>query len=285
VYKARWIGLDAARIVKDLEWFRQTYDVNAVEFHDNNFFTSEKRSAEFAERMLGKKMTWWGEGRPDTLLKYDDSTWRTMAAAGAKMIFFGAESSSQKVLDLMDKGGTQTPDTVLTLAEKMRRFGIVPEFSFVLGSPTDTVDADIDQDIAYIKTIKRINPASEIIIYVYSPVHFEEATLYHAAQAHQFAYPQNLDDWLLPQWQLHDLRKNPVTPWLTPRAVKKIRNFEKVLNAAFPTNSDLKLRPWQRRTLRAIGRWRYALGAWGIPYEVAGTQRIFRYRQPEIEGF
>ena len=285
VYKARWIGLDPDRIVKDLLWFQEQYHINAVEFHDNNFFTSEKRTFEFAKGIVGKNIAWWGEGRPDTLLQYDDTTWKSMRDSGCKMIFFGAESSSQAALDLMNKGGTQTPDTVLALVEKMKRFGIVPELSFVLGSPTETIEQDLANDFEYILKIKRINPETEIILYVYSPVHFQESELFSASKDHGFQFPETLDEWLLPQWQFHDLRKNPVTPWLTPRIIRSIKNFERVLNGRYPTNSDLKLTNVQRRLLSLLASWRYRMKFYQAPYELAVLQRLFRYRQPEIEGF
>lgn len=285
IYKARWIGLEPERITNDLLWFQKEYGVNAVEFHDNNFFTSERRTEEFADRIKGHGITWWGEARPDTALRYGDRTWQLIQQGGCKMIFFGAESSSQKVLDLMDKGGTQTPDTVLELAARMKRYGIVPEFSFVLGSPTQTVSEDIEQDIRYIRRVKEINPASEIVIYVYSPVHFEESDLYQAAEENAFRYPVNLDDWLLPEWQMHDLRKNPVTPWLTPQHIARIKNFERVLNGCYPTKSDLKLTSLKRGILKLLGQWRYKLSFYTAPYEIAVAHRLFRYRQPEIEGF
>lgn len=285
VYKAGWIGLHPDRIVADLSMLQKMYEINAVEFADNNFFTSEKRTAEFSERMSGLGISWWGEARPDTLMKYDDRTWALMKRSGCKMIFLGAESSSQNTLNLMAKGGTQTPDTVLELAGRMRRVGIVPEFSFVLGCPSDNPDTDLERDFSYIKSVKKINPDAEIILYVYSPVYFEDAELFEAAQAHGFAYPKSLDDWLLPAWRQHDLRKSPVTPWLTRRHINRIKNFERVLNARFPTNSDLKLTRARRRILNALGSWRYALSVYGAPYDIALFQRYIRYRQPEIEGF
>jgi anaerobic magnesium-protoporphyrin IX monomethyl ester cyclase len=284
-YRARWAGLSAERIADDLEWFNREFGVNAVEFHDNNFFTSEKRTLEFAQRMRGKGFTWWGEARPDTLLAYDDLTWRAMRESGCKMIFMGAESSSQQVLALMAKGGTQTPETILRLAERMRKFRVVPEFSFVLGSPTPTVEQDIENDIRFIRKIKKINPETEIIIYIYSPVQFEDADLFTAARAHKFSYPEKLDDWLLPEWQAHDLKKNPVTPWLNAGNIRRIRDFERVLNARFPTFSDLKLTSAHRFVLRLAGSWRYAFSLYQFPYELAILQRLFRYRQPEKEGF
>ncbi len=284
-YKARWIGLSAERIADDLRWFQTKYGVNAVEFHDNNFFTSERRTAEFAERIKGMGLRWWGEARPDTMLNYDDETWELLRDAGLAMVFFGAESSSQEVLRLMEKGGTQTGDTVLALVEKMRVYGIIPELSFVLGAPTSTIETDIENDIRFIRKAKELNPDTEIILYVYSPVHFEESDLYKAAVKYNFSYPTTLDDWLRPPWSEHDLRKNPSAPWISDAVRRRIRNFEKVLNSAFPTVSDLKLSPGQRTVLKSLGRWRYRLGLYSGPLEIIAAQRAFRYRQPELEGF
>jgi hypothetical protein len=53
----------------------------------------------------------------------------------------------------------------------------------------------------------------------------------------------------------------------------------------YPTCSDLKLTRVQRSILTGMGTWRYRLGVYGMPYELAVAQRLFRYRQPEIEGF
>jgi hypothetical protein len=167
----------------------------------------------------------------------------------------------------------------------MRRYDIVPEFSFVLGSPTESVDEDLEQDIDFICRVKKVNPASEIVIYVYSPVHFQEAELFHAAERFGFEFPRTLDDWLSPAWQLHDLRRSPVTPWLTRKHVRTIRNFERVLNSYSPTLSDLKLTSVQRRLLHLLGSWRYSMKVYHAPMEVAAMQRLFRYRQPETEGF
>ena len=157
VYKGRWMGRDSATIVKDVIELRDRYRINAVEFMDNNFFVAEGRTSEVAEGLRGQGIAWWGEARPDTVMHYSDRTWRSMADGGCKMMFFGVESSSDSVLALMQKGGTQTADMVLDLARRMREFNIVPEFSFVLGAPSDKVDEDIERDIRYIRRIKEIN--------------------------------------------------------------------------------------------------------------------------------
>jgi radical SAM superfamily enzyme YgiQ (UPF0313 family) len=219
-------------------------------------------------------------------MHYVDSSWKKMAESGCRMIFFGVESSSASTLELMAKGGTQTPDMVLELASRMKQFGIIPEFSFVLGAPSDDVGGDIDRDIRYIRRIKEINPASEIIIYVYSPVSFEDAALFREASDRGFSFPAKLTDWLDPLWTNFDLRKDPRTPWLKKEHIDRIVDFERVLNARYPTISDIKLKTWQIAILRALGSWRYRLRFYKAAYEIRFVaNRLFKYRQPEIEGF
>jgi len=249
---------------------------------------SEKRIRAFSELMLRENMHWWGEGRIDTVDQFSDDTLALMRRAGCRMIFFGAETGNDALLKQMDKGGKQTGEQIQRFAARMKRFDIIPEYSFVLGMPADTPEqvwAQIEEDIDFIKKIKAINPDTEIIIYVYSPVPTEGSELYQRIIQAGFSFPTTLDEWLSPQWESFDLRRNPLTPWLTPAMVSRIRNFETVLNAHFPTVSDLKLSPLQRRLMRAISGLRYRLNFFHFPYELKVLQKFWlRYRQPEWEG-
>jgi len=285
LYKGKWLGRDPELVYEDLKFLKDKYGIGAVEFHDDNFFVSEQRTFKIAEKIAQLKVGWWGEARPDTVMKFSDETFRMLRKSGLKMVFFGAESSSEETLKLMSKGGKQTPETVLQLAERSKKFGIIPEFSFVLGSPSDDLDREIDNDIKYIRKIKQINPQAEIIIYIYTPVNYEDSELSLAAKLKGFQYPRVLDDWLLPQWKYFDHRKNPHTPWLKPRHVRKILNFEKTLNAYYPTVSDTRLRGWKKKTLRVLGKWRYSGSLYSFPYEIKLAMKLFKYRQPEVEGF
>jgi radical SAM superfamily enzyme YgiQ (UPF0313 family) len=233
-------------------------------------------------------MNWWGEGRIDTIDQYSDESLALMRRAGCRMIFFGAETGNDALLKQMDKGGKQTGEQIKRFAARMKKFDIIPEYSFVLGMPADSpaqVWAQIEEDIAFIKTIKTINPDTEIIIYIYSPVPTEGSELYERITRAGFHFPEKLEDWLSPQWESFDLRRNPLTPWLTPAMVRRIQNFETVLNARFPTVSDTKLSLLQRRVMRTLGGLRYRTGFFSFPYEIKVLQKFWlRYRQPEIEG-
>jgi radical SAM superfamily enzyme YgiQ (UPF0313 family) len=288
IYNARWKGKSADLIYKDIKYLIDEHGADAVEFHDNNFFVSEKRTVEFANLIKDEKIIWWGEGRIDTIDKYKDESLIKMREAGCRMIFFGAETSNDDLLKKMDKGGTQTTAQMKKFAARMKKFDIIPEYSFVLGFPAETpekVMQQINQDISYIKQIKEINPDTEIIIYVYSPVATEGSELYKQVTASGFRFPEQLEDWLDPVWQNFDLRKNPLTPWLTPSMIDKIRDFETVLNAQYPTVSDFRLTPTKRKALRILSELRYQNNIFKFPYELKILQRLWKYRQPEIEGF
>lgn len=288
IYNAKWKGKSAQGVYNDIKFIKDTWGADSVEFHDNNFFVSEKRVIEFSKLIKDEGIIWWGEGRIDTINKYKDETLALMREAGCKMIFFGAETGNDEVLKKMDKGGTQTGKQIAEFAERMKRFDIVPEYSFVLGTPADTpeeVMKQIDFDIAFIKQIKEVNPATEIIIYVYSPVPTEGSDMYEKVLASGFRFPQKLEDWLDDTWENFDLRKNPLTPWLTPAMIDKIKSFETVLNSYYPTATDIRLKPYQRNVIKALSGFRYKSGIYHYPYELKLLQKLWRYRQPEIQGF
>jgi len=288
IYNARWKGKSAKAVYDDIISIKSNYGGNAIEFHDNNFFVSEKRTVEFAKLIEAEKMIWWGEARIDTMDKYSDESLEAISRAGCKMIFFGAETGNDSVLKKMDKGGTQTGEQIVKFAERLKKFNIIPEYSFVLGIPADTeeeVNKQIDEDIAFIKRIKTVNPNTEIIIYMYSPVPTEGSEMYNQVLKSGFKFPESLEDWVSPAWENFDLRKNPLTPWLKPYMVDKIRHFETVLNGYYPTNSDIKLTPLKRTTLKLISMWRYKLGFYKWPKEIGFLLRVWKYRQPETEGF
>ena len=288
IYNARWKGRSAEKMYADIKWLKDTYGVDAIEFHDNNFFTSRKRVVAFSKLILNEGIRWWGEGRIDTINAYSDEDLSLMKKAGCEMIFLGAETGSDEVLKKMDKGGTQSAQQIKDFALRMRKFEITPEYSFVLGMPGESekaIMAQIDSDIQFIKEIKQINPQTEIIIYLYSPVPAEGSELYEQITKAGFRFPEKLEDWLSPAWENFDLRKNPLTPWLTPEMVDKIQNFETVLNGYYPTASDTRIHGLKKRVLQFISSWRYKKDIYNFPYEIKALHKLWKYRQPEIEGF
>ena len=288
IFNARWKGMSPERMYKDVKHFKDNYNIDAIEFHDNNFFTSKKRVVEFSKLILNDNIKYWGEGRIDTINKYSDEELILMKKAGCEMIFLGAETGNDAVLKQMNKGGTQTGQMIKDFALRMKKVGIIPEMSFVLGMPAETEKQVYDQilwDINFIKEIKEINPNTEIIIYLYSPTPTKDSDLYKQILNAGFSFPETLEEWISPSWENFDLRKNPLTPWLKPYMIDTIKNFETVLNGKYPTVSDFRIKGYKKLALKIASNWRYKTGFYKFPYEIKALHKIWKYRQPEIEGF
>ncbi|MEZ4765875.1 MAG: hypothetical protein R3C26_22635 [Calditrichia bacterium] len=104
IYNARWRGKSAKNIYSDVKFLKENYGADAIEFHDNNFFVSEKRTVEFANLIAPENMVWWGEARIDTLNKYSDDSLRRMRESGCKMIFLARKPATMRCWQ-MNKGG------------------------------------------------------------------------------------------------------------------------------------------------------------------------------------
>jgi B12 binding protein/radical SAM family protein len=279
----RWIAQSPARMARVLGHLVRTYGVDAVQMHDMDFFISEARTAEFAERIAGLGLSWWALGRVDTLMQYADSTWRAMARSGLRMVFSGAEAASDERLAAMNKGGKAAAQLTLDLAGRMRGYGVIPEFSFVLGSPPNPME-DVESTFAFIRRLKRINPSTEIVLYTYTPVPMD-GRLYDGARDLGFAFPESLDEWAAPEWQQLSMRRGDNIPWIDSRVRRRVRNFERVINAYYPTATDRRLTPIHRAALKAASAWRYALRLYDAPYELRALHRLIRYQRPETTGF
>ena len=165
----------------------------------------------------------------------------------------------------------------------MKRYGVIPEYSFVLGSPPDP-EGDTVRTFDFIRRIKAINPSTEVILYTYTPVPGEGALFEHAA-THGFAFPATLDEWASDEWRQAMMRRGDHMPWMNRGIKRRIRNFERVLNAFYPTVTDRRLTPARRALLRTVSAWRYAFRVYGAPYELQAMQRLLQYQRPETTGF
>lgn len=279
----RWVAQSAERAASTVGRLVRDFGADAVEMYDNNFFTHEARTREFSERIMGLGIGWWGEARIDTLLKYPLPTWAKMRSSGLRMVFLGAESGSEETLRAMNKGGTQTPDKAVELAARMREYDVVPEMSFVLGSPPDP-EADVAATMELIRRVKRVHPGTEIILYLYTPVPLA-GDLYDRAKASGFSFPETLDGWVSPNWREFSQRRSAHLPWVEDPIRRRLHDFQVVLNAYYPTQTDLGLGRGRRALLRAASALRYHLRVYRHPLELRVIHKLIPYQRPDTAGF
>jgi len=268
-----------ARTAAILRKLVRNHSIDSVQFYDNNFFLHEDHTRDQMERLIPLGLKWWCEARIDLMLRYSDSTLEMIRRAGCRMIFFGAESGSDWVLQEMRK--QLKAEQTLELARRIRQFDIIPEFSFVIGNPKDP-ERDAAECFQFVRTLKHLNPASEIILYPYIPVPQRERM--YGDVEDQMEFPLTPEEWATPRWQSFAVRKNARTPWFTRSTQRRIDNFRLVVSSRWPTVQDLQLSAWGRRGLQTLSSWRYRLGFYSFPVELKVMQRLTQLRKPEAES-
>jgi anaerobic magnesium-protoporphyrin IX monomethyl ester cyclase len=268
-----------SRTASILQHLATEYGADSVQFYDMNMFLREDHARELADRLAPLNMNWWCEARIDIVGSYSDATLAALRRAGCTMIFFGAESGSDWVLKEMKK--QITVQQTIDLAERIKQFDIIPEFSFVIGNPSDP-ERDTSETLAFIRRIKRINPRSEIIMYHYTPVPQRDGMYGHVDS--QMEFPNSPEEWATPRWMDFTVRVNPSTPWLKGKTKSLIDDFETVVTSRWPTVQDITAPRWRRGLLKSLSSWRYALGVYSHPQELRLAQQFINLRRPKQES-
>ena len=259
------------RTARHLEYLTRTHGMDSVHFYDNNFFVGEEHARELAQRIEPLGLRWWCEARVDALLRFSEDTWSLLKRAGLTMVFCGAESGSDEVLRKMNKHITTAQ--VLEVAAKTREYGIIPEFSFVFGDPDDP-EQEIENTLAFVRRLKVVNPAMELISYFYTPTPQRRGT-YGNVDA-LAGTPATLEEWTQPAWVSWMTHEDPNVPWLNRRLKAKVEDFEVVLRSRFPSVNDRRTRPWGRVLGQLLAKRRWEKGEFADPRMLRAVRRWAR---------
>lgn len=135
-------------IISEVKSVIQDYGANFIMFECDTLTTRKAWALELCQEMKKIPVTWGAQSRVDTI---DDELAAAMHDAGCMVLFFGFESGSQRILNLLKKG--ITPEQSLKAGEISRRNKILIFANYMLGIPTETVE-DLEQTYRLIKAIK-----------------------------------------------------------------------------------------------------------------------------------
>jgi hypothetical protein len=278
-----------ARLEDDLDDLTGRLGVDSLLFYDNNFFDRESDTVPLLEVLAKRHLPWWCFARADALVNLSQASWSLVRRSRLRMAYIGAESPSDWLLHDSRKG--TRADQTLEAVELCHRNGVIPELSFMLAPPQDP-EGETERTFEYIRHIKRIHPATEIMLYVYAPLppaagvrdaHVERVVAgLRDSMGTPFAFPTTADGWAEPRWQAYWCHTD--TPWLTDRLRQRIRDFTTVLGCRFPTVTDVRSPPWGRTALRTLASWRYQYRRYRGPWELEVARRLIRLWDPRLAG-
>ncbi len=277
----------AARLEQDLGFLKHQLGVDAIQFYDHNFFDREVDMVPLLEVMAKFELAWWCFARSDALVNLSEQSWALVKKSRLRMAYIGAESPSDWLLHDIRKG-TST-DQTLAAVETCRAHGVVPELSFMLAPPQDP-EGETERTFEFIRMIKRLHPATEVMIYIYTPLPRRHDSKDKAAlrlqremrdcSGNPVVFPRTADEWAEPKWRAYWCHQD--APWLSERLRRRIVDFTTVLGCRFPTIMDIRASPWGKSALRALASWRYRFRRYDDPWELRASRKLIRQWDPRV---
>ena len=274
------------RLAEDLDYL-QRLGADAIQFYDHNFFDREVDMLPLLDVLARFQLPWWCFARADAMLNMSERSWELVRKSRLSMAYIGAESPSDALLHDFRKG-TRSNQT-LEVVKLCRSQGVIPELSFMLAPPEDP-EGETEKTFEFIRQIKRLHAATEIMIYIYTPLppsaHNLNVKVPRSAfqlrdvQGRPVVFPTTADEWAQPQWVEYWSHNN--APWLSERLRQRILDFTTVLGCRFPTVTDIRSPRWAKFALRAAASWRYRFQRYDRPWELSASKKVVKLWDPRV---
>lgn len=219
----KWRAMSVEKSLDAIVGPVQRFNLNGIWIRDDEFYINRERAYRICEGMIdaGLKISWYTSGtRVDVFNGSSDEQISMLKRSGAYVLKFGAESGSNRILKLVNKGITAEETIAANL--KAKKHGIIPAFAFMMAFPTETFD-EINQTIDLAIRLRRDNPQAQfesIAPYTALP----GTPLYDLAVKHGLNPPDSLSGWAAWNFEDYDLVGRKI-PWFGYKGRKKIGNL------------------------------------------------------------
>ncbi len=246
VMKRTWRQHSDAFILNQIEWLKQNYGVNAIDYADDYLFGRPRPMQRMVEKV---NMPWSGQVRVQ-LLKPEFVQW--MNQTGCQWVNIGAESGSQKVLDSMhkDQKAEQIEWGVRNLAQYAPH--IEANLSFIVGLPEED-EPERRITIELIDRLCQLNPNARCSVCVYMP--YPGTPLWPEALKRGYRPPNHQLG-----WAEFDLNRGN-TPWMSEPEANALCEINDILYVG-RSRGHWILSPYYK-----LLRWRWLNQQFGFYYE------------------
>jgi len=230
------------RVIRDIQHYRERYGITAIIFEDDCFFANKERALEIV-RHIG--IPWSCSIRANYLAKWGDDFVRELSRYNCAELRIGAESGSQRVLDMMNKD--ITVDQIRVAAQLCLKHGIKVSLGFMVGIPGESW-SDVLQTLDLMDELEKMGSGIAVTgPCIFTP--YPGTPLFELAVEHGFSPPTSLQQW---SGRVFD-HKQPLAPY----ADKRIRFISYYRRLAKRTDVNRLTFSLPTRILRQVARWRW----------------------------
>ncbi len=267
LYNRCWYDKSEDKVVNELEEAYKTFNFKSVFFWDDNLFIDIKRLNNILSRLdhSGIHFEWSGFCRADLFSKFSDSTITDFKRLGLKWVSIGAESGSQKILDMLDKG--ITIDHIRQTAVKIRKWDISCDFSFMGGIPLESAE-DFQKTLDLTRWIKSVNPSASVRIFRFIP--YPKMPILDSNKEISRFLPQNSYDWSQTTYQ------NTSFPWV-PKNMRDSLATVSTISLYSQRPSGLSFKNIILSILYYVSQFRFKTGIFHLPFESFVIDRVQKF--------
>ncbi|MBI2671524.1 B12-binding domain-containing radical SAM protein [Candidatus Woesearchaeota archaeon] len=214
VTKNRWRGKSPEKVLDELSYVYNNLGITKIRFRDELFFVDKQRVKAILKGLIDRniKIDWRANCKADYFRRglIDDELLKYIKESGCSELGIGAESGSQRMLDLIEKDNTV--EDILNMVRTCSKWGIRGNYSFMIGLPYET-KKEMISTIKLIKKIKKIEPDSFIIgPQPYRP--YPGGKMFEQAVSLGWKEPQSLEAWYENYSEMLFAPTSKLFPWI-----------------------------------------------------------------------
>ena len=138
----RWVPLSVLEVVDHIEYVVERYNANYIYFIDDDSFVDLRHVENIIDEINRRKIKiqlGFRGARINEIKQMTDAFLDKLAGAGTDILHIGAESGSNKILQLIRKNCTV--DDIIACNQKLAKHPeIIAAYNFIVGLPTETMD-------------------------------------------------------------------------------------------------------------------------------------------------
>jgi len=218
---SKWRAMTAEKSIAMIKELVDRYRLDGIWLRDDEFYISSKRAAEICEGITHLNIKWYTSGtRIDLFNKTSDEQLKLYKRSGADVLKFGAESGSDRVLEMIGKKITREDTIKANL--RCKEFGITPAYNLMAGFPSETLE-EIEETISLIKRLKKDNPNALFeTVSLYAPM--PGTPMWNTAMDYGLKPPEALEGWTNWRFDEYDDRGERI-PWYSKKERRIIGNI------------------------------------------------------------
>src|ERR1700690_2683420 len=273
VYGRKWNALPAEQFVEETVDLTRRYGLELLWVVDDNFLVDLDRARLIADGLVrvGANFKWSIQATTNLTARLSVEDLKLLHRSGLQQICHGAESGSQKVLKLMNKG-FQNFDTIYETARRCLEAGVRPSFNIIFAYPGEG-PVERRQTIKFIMDMCRRHPGAEFWTNIFTP--YPGAPVMEHAEEFGIQVPTSFEGWA------DFFPRCTVLPWLKGaehRRLQVTRDYLRLAFDRFPIGADTRSRSTRliQKAFSIPARWRLDHNVYALPVELWVSERLKR---------